>query len=74
MGLIVDSVMTENKLEAKSVTITDVILVMSKIIEHKLNRSNFIDWSKIVRVYLRSIEKDNHLLKTHPLITQNRPG
>ena len=39
MSLIVGSVMTENKLEAKSVTITDVILVMSKIMKYKLNRS-----------------------------------
>ena len=58
--------MAENKLEAKSDTITDVIPVMSKITEHKLNRSNFIDWSKTVRVYLWSIEKDNHLTNNPP--------
>ena len=58
--------MAENKSETKSVTITDVIPVMSKITEHKLNGSNFIDWSKTVRVYLRSIEKDNYLTDDPP--------
>ena len=58
--------MAKNKSETKSVTITDVILVMSKITEHKLNGSNFIDWSKTVQVYLRSIEKDNHLTDDPP--------
>ena len=52
--------MTENKSETKSVIVTDVIPVMSKITEHKLNWYNFIDWSKNIRVYLRSIDKDNH--------------
>ena len=53
--------MAKNKSKAKFVTITDMILVMSKITKQKLNWSNFIDWSKTVQVYLRSIEKDNHL-------------
>ena len=30
--------------------------------KHKLNESNFIDWSKTIWVYLRNIEKDNHLI------------
>ena len=53
--------MAENKSVTKFVTITDVIPMMSKIIKHKLNRSNFIDWSKTIRVYVRSIENDIHL-------------
>ena len=54
--------MAENKSETKFVTITNVIPIMSKITKHKLNGSKFIDWSKTVRVYLRSIEKDNYLI------------
>ena len=53
--------MVQNKSETKSVTVTDVIPVISTITEHKLNRSNFIDWSKTIRVYIQSIEKNNHL-------------
>ena len=51
--------MDENKSETKIVIVINVIPVMSKITEHKLNGSNFIDWSKTIWVYLRSIEKDN---------------
>ena len=58
--------MVQNKSETKSVTVTDVIPVMSKITEHKLNRSNFIDWSKTIRVHIQSIEKNNHLTDDPP--------
>ena len=33
-------------------TVTDVIPVMTKIMKHKLNGSNFLDWSKTIRIYL----------------------
>ncbi|XP_058007912.1 uncharacterized protein LOC131182393 [Hevea brasiliensis] len=46
--------------------ISDVIPVMTKITEHKLNGSNYLKWSKTVRVYLRSIDKDDHLTKDPP--------
>ncbi|CDP12323.1 unnamed protein product [Coffea canephora] len=39
---------------------------MSKITDHKLNNSNYLDWSKTVRLYLRSIDKDNHLTDDPP--------
>ena len=58
--------MAKDKYETRSVIVTDVIPVMSKIREHKLIRSNFIDWSKTVQVYLRSIEKNNHLIDDPP--------
>ena len=58
--------MAENKSETKTVIVTNVIPMMSKITEYKLNESNFIDWSKTIRVYLRSIEKDNHLMDDSP--------
>ncbi|KAG8650815.1 hypothetical protein MANES_07G072314v8 [Manihot esculenta] len=47
-------------------TVTDVIPVMTKITEHKLNGSNFLDWSKTIRIYLRSIAMDDHLTKDPP--------
>ncbi|KAG8646402.1 hypothetical protein MANES_09G001301v8 [Manihot esculenta] len=52
-------------------TVTDVIPVMTKITEHKLNGSNFLDWSKTIRIYLRSIEMDDHLTKD-PLTDETR--
>lgn len=47
--------------ENKSSIVTDVVLIMSKITNHKLNGSNYLDWSKTVRLYLQSINKDSHL-------------
>lgn len=51
---------------AESKLISDVLPVMSKITEHKLNESNYFDWSKTIRIYLRSIDKDNHLTGDPP--------
>ncbi|KAG8503504.1 hypothetical protein CXB51_001470 [Gossypium anomalum] len=36
--------------------------IMSKITKHKLNGTNYFDWSKVIFIYLRSIDKDNHLI------------
>ncbi|XP_071912580.1 uncharacterized protein [Coffea arabica] len=52
--------------ETKSVITSDVVPVMSKITDHKLNNSNYLDWSKTVHLYLRSIDKDNHLTDDPP--------
>ncbi|KAK6118704.1 hypothetical protein DH2020_047561 [Rehmannia glutinosa] len=52
--------------EKKSVVTADLIPVMSKITDHKLNRSNYLDWSKTVRLYLRSISMDKHLTEDPP--------
>ena len=46
--------------------VIDMIPVTTKITEHKLNGSNFMAWSKTVRVYLRSIEKEDHLTDDPP--------
>ncbi|XP_058004290.1 uncharacterized protein LOC131180742 [Hevea brasiliensis] len=46
--------------------ITNVISMMTKITEHKLNGSNYLEWSKTIRVYLCSIDKDDHLAKDSP--------
>jgi hypothetical protein len=52
--------------DKKAEVISDVILVMSKIIEHKLNGSNYLDWSKTIHLYLWSIDKDNHMTNDPP--------
>ncbi|XP_062101148.1 uncharacterized protein LOC133807035 [Humulus lupulus] len=52
--------------ENKSLIVTDVVLVKSKITDHKLNGSNYLDWSKTVSLYLRSIDKDDHLTNDPP--------
>lgn len=48
--------------------ISDVIPTTSKITDHKLNGKNFLDWSKTVRIYLRSIDKDDHLTDEPPAV------
>lgn len=50
----------------------DMMHVMSKITDHKLNGSNYMDWSKTVHLYLRSIDKADHLTKDPP--TDNTKG
>ena len=52
--------------ENKSAIVTDMVPVMSKITDHKLNGSNYLDWSKTIRLYLRSIDKDDHLISDPP--------
>ena len=52
--------------ENKSAIVTDMVPIMSKITDHKLNGSNYLDWSKTIRLYLRSIDKDDHLISDPP--------
>lgn len=54
--------MTENKSSA----MIDVLPIMSKITDRKLTNSNYLEWSKTIRLYLRSIDKDDHLIKDPP--------
>ena len=42
------------------------IPMTAKIMEHKLNSRNYLDWSKTIQVYLRNTEKDNHLIDDLP--------
>ncbi|XP_075074543.1 uncharacterized protein LOC142162130 [Nicotiana tabacum] len=44
----------------------DVIPVMSKITENKFMGSNYMDWGKTIHLYLRSIDKENHLVDDPP--------
>lgn len=50
--------MGENKF-----SISEIIPVLSKITEHKLNYTNYLEWSKTIRIYLRSIDKNDHLIQ-----------
>ena len=52
--------------EKKVVIISDAVLVMSKITEYKLNGTNYLDWSKIVKLYFFSIAMNDHLTKDPP--------
>ena len=52
--------------DKKAVVVSEVVLVMFKITDHKLNGLNYLDWSKIVCFYLRSIDMDNHLIEDPP--------
>ena len=47
----------------KHVVMLDVVSMMSKIMNHKLNGHNYLDWNKTVRLYLRSIDMDNHMVE-----------
>ena len=46
--------------------VADIVSVVSKITEHKLNVSNYIEWSKTIKIYLRSVAKDDHLTEEPP--------
>ncbi|XP_044508561.1 uncharacterized protein LOC123227575 [Mangifera indica] len=52
--------------DIKPITMAEMVPVMSKITEHKLNGSNYLEWSKTVRLYLLSLEKDDHLTQAPP--------
>ncbi|KAK3025395.1 hypothetical protein RJ639_044650 [Escallonia herrerae] len=53
--------MADNKVQ-----VGEVVPVLSKIAENKLNGTNYLDWSKTVRIYIRSIDKDDHLSSDPP--------
>src|SRR5437763_1407455 len=59
--------MAENKSEVKPEMVSsEVVSVISKITDSKLNGSNYLEWSKMVKFYLRSTNKDDHLTKDPP--------
>ena len=49
--------------DKKHVAVPEVVLMMSKITEHKPNGLNYLEWSKTIRLYVRSIRMDAHLTK-----------
>ena len=50
----------------KPVSVAEVVLMMSKIIEDKPTGRNYLDWSKTILLYLRSIRMTSHLDKDPP--------
>ena len=49
--------------ENKSTPKLEVVLMMSKITEDKLTGPNYLEWSKAIRIYIRSVRLDGHLTK-----------
>ena len=52
--------------DKKPVSALEVVSMMPKITEDKLTRTNYSDWSKTIRLYLRSICMASHLDKDPP--------
>ena len=44
----------------------EVVSMMFKIMKHKLNGLNYLDWSKTIRLYVRSIRLAAHFTKDPP--------
>ena len=49
--------------DKKPISAREVVPMMSKITKDKLIGPNYLDWSKTVRLYLRSIHMANHLIE-----------
>lgn len=47
--------MPENKF-----IVVETISVLFKITNYKLNGPNYLDWITKIKIYLRSVEKDDH--------------
>ena len=52
--------------EKKPTPKPEVVLMMSKITEDKLTSPNYLEWSKTIRIYVKSIRMDGHLTKDPP--------
>ena len=52
--------------EKKSTSKPEVVPMMSKIIEDKLTGPNYLEWSKTIRIYVRSVRMGSHLTKDPP--------
>ena len=52
--------------DKKPISAPEVVPMMSKITENNLTGPNYSDWSKTIRLYLRSIRMASHLSKDPP--------
>ena len=52
--------------DKKLVSALEVVPMMFKITEDKLTSPNYLDWSKTIRLYLRSIRMGSHLDEDPP--------
>lgn len=53
-------------MDVNPLVVLGMVPMMSKIMDHKLNGFNYMDWSKTIRFYLWSINKDDHLTDDPP--------
>ena len=49
--------------EKKPTPKLEVVQLMSKITEDKLSGPNYLEWSKTIRIYVRSVRMGDHLTK-----------
>lgn len=47
-------------------SMSEIVPLMSKITKHKLNSTNYLKQNKTIRIYLRSINKNDHLTQDPP--------
>ena len=52
--------------EKKPTPKLEVVPMMSKITEDKLTGPSYLEWSKTIRIYVRSVRMDGHLTKDPP--------
>ena len=52
--------------DKKPAAVSEVVPMMSKITEHKLNGLDYFEWSKAIHLYVRSIRMAAHLAKEPP--------
>ena len=57
--------MSDSK-EKKPTPKLEVVPMMSKITEDKLIGPNYLEWSKTIRIYVRSVRMGGHLTKDPP--------
>ena len=53
--------------EKKPTPKLEVVLMMSKITEDKLTGPNYLEWSKTIQIYVRSVRMGCHLTKDPPI-------
>ena len=52
--------------DKKTGIVSDLVPLVSKITEHKLNGINFLDWNHMIELYLLSLSMDGHLTDDPP--------
>ena len=52
--------------EKKPMPKLEVVPMMSKIMEDKLTGPNYLEWSKTIRIYVKSVCMCGHLTKDPP--------
>ena len=59
--------------DQKPALVLEVVSMMSKITKHKLNGLNYLDWSKTIPLYVRSIHMAAYLTKDPPTDDSKEP-